>query len=61
MTESGKKIYPHWTELMTIEQLYGLPETDYIDKKSCLPDPDQWEEIKKLRELALERNKVLSE
>jgi len=40
---------------MTVEQLYGLPETVYIDKTFGYPDDDEWQEILKLREQASQR------
>jgi len=50
LTPEGKRIYPHWTDLTTLEKLYGIPETDYIDKKSCLASDEDWAEIEKLRQ-----------
>lgn len=41
----------HWTENISVEDLYGLKKTDYIDKKSGLPSAEELEEIKKLRKL----------
>ncbi|VDP10134.1 unnamed protein product [Soboliphyme baturini] len=46
----GRRKFPHWTELMTVEELFQLPETDYIDKQSCLAEGEDWEAIKKLRQ-----------
>lgn len=47
-TITGKKIYPHWTTLMTVEELYGVPKSSHIDKSALLPDE---EDLEKLREL----------
>uniref|UniRef100_A0A5S6Q2D8 Uncharacterized protein n=1 Tax=Trichuris muris TaxID=70415 RepID=A0A5S6Q2D8_TRIMR len=46
---SGKVKLPHWTSLISIEELYGLKQTDYIDKKSCIASPEEWSEILKLK------------
>ncbi|KRZ05078.1 hypothetical protein T11_60 [Trichinella zimbabwensis] len=46
----GRRKYPHWTELMTIEELYGLSNVDYIDKKSCTADKEDFDAILKLRQ-----------
>lgn len=46
---SGRKKHPHWSEFMTIEELYGLPKTDYIDKKSGFPDEEDAAQIARLK------------
>ena len=50
MTPAGKPLYPHWSRLMSLEELYGLPKSDYIDKKAGLPTEEDWEQIKKLKQ-----------
>lgn len=42
--------YPHWTELITVEELYGLPDTDYIDKQMGYPDSEDWRRIQQIRQ-----------
>ncbi|KRZ60579.1 hypothetical protein T02_1127 [Trichinella nativa] len=46
----GRRKYPHWTELMTVEELYGLSNVDYIDKKSCTADKEDYDAILKLKQ-----------
>lgn len=33
LAPTGRKLYPHWSRFMSLEQLYGLPKSEYIDKK----------------------------
>lgn len=40
---------PHWTEVMTIEQLYGVPASDRIDKNTGFASEEELEEIKNRR------------
>jgi len=49
LTPSGRKIHPHWSTLMSIEELYGLEEDDHIDKRSGLPSPEDEEKIRQLK------------
>lgn len=64
ITPSGKALYPHWSRLMSLEELYGLPKSDYIDKvgfsliscdtflfqKAGLPTDEDLEKIKQLKQ-----------
>lgn len=49
MVPSGRKKYPHWSTLMSIEELYGIPPGTYIDKNAGLPDEEDEERIRKLK------------
>uniref|UniRef100_A0A915BDC4 Mitochondrial mRNA-processing protein COX24 C-terminal domain-containing protein n=1 Tax=Parascaris univalens TaxID=6257 RepID=A0A915BDC4_PARUN len=49
MAPSGRKLYPHWSSLMSLEELYGLPKSDYIDKRAGLPGEEDKEKIRQLR------------
>ncbi|KHJ44638.1 hypothetical protein D918_05305 [Trichuris suis] len=46
---NGRIKLPHWTSLVSIEELYGVKQTDYIDKRSCMASPEEWSEILKLK------------
>ncbi|VDM96367.1 unnamed protein product [Thelazia callipaeda] len=46
---SGRRKYPHWSTLVTLEELYGLPSTDYIDKKAGLVGEDDRDKIRLLK------------
>lgn len=46
---TGRKLYPHWSTLMSLEELYGLPKSDYIDKRSGLAGEEDKEKIRQLR------------
>uniref|UniRef100_A0A914WGG5 Uncharacterized protein n=1 Tax=Plectus sambesii TaxID=2011161 RepID=A0A914WGG5_9BILA len=46
---SGRKKHAHWSEVMTIEELYGLPKSDYIDKSAGYPDEEDAAEIARLK------------
>ncbi|CAI2330373.1 unnamed protein product [Caenorhabditis sp. 36 PRJEB53466] len=50
LAPTGRKLYPHWSRFMSLEQLYGLPKSEYIDKKAGLPTPEEAEQIKALKE-----------
>lgn len=50
VTITGKKKYPHWKDVMTIEELYGIPPSLHIDKSACIPDEEDLEQIKELKE-----------
>ncbi|EGT40903.1 hypothetical protein CAEBREN_04990 [Caenorhabditis brenneri] len=50
LAPTGRKLYPHWSRLMSLEQLYGLPKSEYIDKRAGLPTPEEAEQIKALKE-----------
>jgi hypothetical protein len=47
---SGRKKYPHWHELMTLEELYGLKPDSHIDKKAGRPSEEDEAKLKELRE-----------
>ncbi|KAI6200188.1 hypothetical protein M3Y96_00706400 [Aphelenchoides besseyi] len=49
LVPSGRKKYPHWSEMMSFEELYSLPPSDYIDKKSGRPTPEEQAKITELR------------
>lgn len=49
LAPTGRKLYPHWSRLMSLEELYGLPKSDYIDKKAGYPSEEDMEKIKQLR------------
>lgn len=46
---SGRRKYPHWSTLITLEELYGLPPSDYIDKKAGLAGEEDREKIRQLK------------
>ncbi|CDW57873.1 hypothetical protein TTRE_0000617001 [Trichuris trichiura] len=46
---NGRIKLPHWTSLISIEELYGVKQSDYIDKRSCIASPEEWSEILKLK------------
>uniref|UniRef100_A0A8R1TK42 Mitochondrial mRNA-processing protein COX24 C-terminal domain-containing protein n=1 Tax=Onchocerca volvulus TaxID=6282 RepID=A0A8R1TK42_ONCVO len=46
---SGRRKYPHWSTLITLEELYGLPPTDYIVKKAGLAGDEDREKIRQLK------------
>ncbi|CAD6198719.1 unnamed protein product [Caenorhabditis auriculariae] len=50
LAPTGRKLYPHWSRMMSLEELYALPKSEYIDKRSGLPTPEDAEQIKVLRE-----------
>uniref|UniRef100_A0A915E0L7 Tr-type G domain-containing protein n=1 Tax=Ditylenchus dipsaci TaxID=166011 RepID=A0A915E0L7_9BILA len=37
---SGRKIYPHWSSIMSLEELYGVEKSEYIDKRAGYPTPE---------------------
>uniref|UniRef100_A0A0K0DD83 Mitochondrial mRNA-processing protein COX24 C-terminal domain-containing protein n=1 Tax=Angiostrongylus cantonensis TaxID=6313 RepID=A0A0K0DD83_ANGCA len=49
LAPTGRKLYPHWSRLISLEELYGLPKSDYIDKKAGFPSEEDMEKIKKLK------------
>ncbi|CAI4224191.1 unnamed protein product [Auanema sp. JU1783] len=49
LAPTGRKLYPHWSRLMTLEELYGLQKDDYIDKKAGFPTDEDLEKIKSLK------------
>jgi len=49
LAPSGKKKYPHWSKLMTLEELYGIEKSDYIDKRAGLPDEETAQKIAQKR------------
>ncbi|VDK80125.1 unnamed protein product [Litomosoides sigmodontis] len=46
---SGRRKYPHWSTLITLEELYGLPQTDYIVKEAGLAGEEDRDKIKQLK------------
>ncbi|CAJ0955895.1 unnamed protein product, partial [Mesorhabditis belari] len=50
LTPTGRRLYPHWSRLMSLEELYGLPNGDYIDKRAGYPSEEDKEQIRQLRE-----------
>ncbi|ETN72867.1 hypothetical protein NECAME_13705 [Necator americanus] len=49
LAPTGRKRYPHWSRLMSLEELYGIPKSDYIDKNAGLPGEEDAEKIRKLK------------
>ncbi|XGW09622.1 hypothetical protein V3C99_011699 [Haemonchus contortus] len=49
LAPTGRKLYPHWSRLMSLEELYGLPKSDYIDKKAGLAGEEDAQKIKQLK------------
>lgn len=49
MSPSGRRKYPHWSTLITLEELYGLPPTDYIVKKAGLAGDEDRDKIKQMK------------
>uniref|UniRef100_A0A915IJZ0 Uncharacterized protein n=1 Tax=Romanomermis culicivorax TaxID=13658 RepID=A0A915IJZ0_ROMCU len=50
VNENRRREIVHWTSTISIEQLYGLPESSRIDKKAGIVDEEEWQEIVKARE-----------
>jgi hypothetical protein len=48
LTPAGKKKYPHWHELMTLEELYDIEKSDYIDKRAGLANEEDSQQIEQL-------------
>jgi len=46
---SGRKKHPHWSELMTVEELYGVKPDTHIDKKAGQPSEEDAAKIAQLR------------
>lgn len=40
MAPTGRKKYPHWSQLMTIEELFAVDAGDHIDKRAGLPNEE---------------------
>ncbi|MCP9261305.1 hypothetical protein DINM_004681 [Dirofilaria immitis] len=56
VSPSGRRKYPHWSTLITLEELYGLPATDYIVKEAGLAG----RKIEKcLNEAKMEEKKII--
>ncbi|EFO22506.2 hypothetical protein LOAG_05979 [Loa loa] len=49
VSPSGRRKYPHWSTLITLEELYGLPQTDYIDKRAGLAGDEDRDKIKQMK------------
>lgn len=50
LAPTGRRLYPHWSRLMSLEELYGIPKSDYIDKRAGLSSEEDRERIKQLRD-----------
>lgn len=50
LAPTGRKLHPHWSRLMSLEELYGLPKSEYIDKRAGLPSEEDLEKIKQLKQ-----------
>lgn len=49
LAPSGRKKYPHWSTLISLEELYDLPASDYIDKRAGIPSEEDKERIRQLK------------
>lgn len=49
VSPSGRRKYLHWSTLITLEELYGLPQTDYIYKNAGLAGDEDREKIKQMK------------
>uniref|UniRef100_A0A0N4ZKS4 DUF1713 domain-containing protein n=1 Tax=Parastrongyloides trichosuri TaxID=131310 RepID=A0A0N4ZKS4_PARTI len=49
LAPSGKKKYPHWSQLMSIEELYGIEKNSYIDKNYGYPGEEGKQQLDHLR------------
>ncbi|KHJ91114.1 hypothetical protein OESDEN_09026 [Oesophagostomum dentatum] len=49
LAPTGRKRYPHWSRLMSLEELYGIPKSDYIDKNAGLAGEEDAAKIKQLK------------
>lgn len=49
LAPSGRKKYPHWSQLMAVEELYGLPKVTHIDVKAGRPSQEDAQKIAQLR------------
>ncbi|KAL7073016.1 hypothetical protein ACQ4LE_007678 [Meloidogyne hapla] len=45
---SGRKKFPHWSTLMSLEELYSVEKDDYIDKRFGLPSSEECPILNKL-------------
>jgi len=50
LSPSGRKKYNHWSQATTLEELYGVGNSTYIDKRSGFPTPEDKAKIAHLRE-----------
>ncbi|TKR72119.1 hypothetical protein L596_019628 [Steinernema carpocapsae] len=50
LAPTGRKLYPHWSQLVSLEELYGLETSDYIDKRAGLPNDEDREQIARQKE-----------
>jgi len=46
---TGRRKYPHWSSSTSIDQLFGLPPGDYIDKRYGLPSEEDQSRVEELR------------
>lgn len=49
VSPSGRRKYPHWSTLVTLEELYGIPPSSYIDKRAGLAGDEDREKISQLK------------
>jgi len=47
--KSQRKQTKHWTELISVEQLFGLPPSNRIEKDAGKVNEEEWQEILKMR------------
>jgi len=58
LAPSGRKKYGHWSESTTLEELYGIENSTYIDKRSGFPNSEDKAKITHLREDYLRRYSI---
>uniref|UniRef100_A0A0N5ATQ2 DUF1713 domain-containing protein n=1 Tax=Syphacia muris TaxID=451379 RepID=A0A0N5ATQ2_9BILA len=49
LVPSGRKNLPHWSTLMSLEELYGLEPDDYIDKSYGIPNDEDKARLQELK------------
>jgi len=52
---TGRKKYPHWSQLTTLEELYEIEKSDHIDKRSGFPSPEDKAKIDHIKADYLKR------
>jgi len=52
---SGRKKHPHWSQMMSLEEVYGVDASLHIDKRSGFPTPEDKAKIAQLKEEYLEK------
>ncbi|CEF64639.1 Hypothetical protein SRAE_1000289200 [Strongyloides ratti] len=45
---SGRKKYPHWSQLMTLEEIYGIEKNNYIDKRYGYPTTEDAQQLEQM-------------